>query len=170
MSDSDNDPAVEPPVAVVKAKRVLSVEQLEKLKYARIKAGEKKQELSNLKAREKALKDKLLTDRIAALDLAEAKPSTRSRKKHRHRRRAQTSSSSSSSSSSSDSDSEPEVKVRKSKKKSVRKVPTTTPVDQVKDDALAASIVRDELQKRMMKQTYQHAFASLFPGKANIYD
>lgn len=153
----------------VKAKRKLTDEQLENLKFAREKAREKKLELGQLRTREKALKDKLLSDRITALGRAEAHHKSTSKKKKEKKQLESSSCSSSSSSDSSDCDEDHGKMVKPEKRALASRVKPVKAIKSVKDDALAAAMVRDELQKRMMKQTYQHAFASLFPGKPNIY-
>ncbi len=158
MSETESDAVhVEAVASPKKAKRVLSADQLEKLKFAREKAREKKLELGGLRAREKALKDKLLADRIAALTLAEAPVVVKKKKK------AETPPSSEAESTESEEEEEAAPRKRGRTFKRRAKAPP------VKDDALAASMIRDELQARMLKQSYRQAFASLFPGKANIY-
>lgn len=152
------------PASAIKAKRVLTEDQLEKLKYAREKAREKKLELGSVRAREKALKDKLLTDRIAALDLAEASPQRRGSKRHRSRRH-----SSSSDSSSDDSEEERRRRKRRRDRSDSKQDPKPVAIKEARDDSLTTAVVRDELQKRMLNKTYAQAFASMFPGKTNIY-
>lgn len=149
-----------------KPKRVLSAAQLENLKQARVKAREKKLELGALRVREKALKDKQLHDRIAALNIAEATPVKKGKRNVTHAMLESSTEppppSESSEEVSSDS-SEEEVKPkRKANKKRVSKRP-------VHDDELVQQVQRDELQRRIQKATYHQTFASIFPGQPNIY-
>ncbi len=73
---TDTDKAVrEEEVRPVVAKRVLSAEQLEKLKQARAKALEKKKLQSDIRRREKAAKDTLLQERLKRVEEIEASAS-----------------------------------------------------------------------------------------------
>ena len=160
-----------------KAKRVMTPAQLENLSAARVKAMERRQELATITAREKALKDQQLSERISAITKAEKTPSKK-------RKRTPTTPTPSSSDSGSESDvdsdsgsndSEPKTKTKtkaatKTKPKPKAKPRVRAPPKPKQDTEMAQQVVRDELQRRFETQNYRHAFAAIFPGQPNIYD
>lgn len=154
---SDNGaPAAD--VATPKRKTTMSEERLALLAKAREKAREKRLELGAIAAREKALKEQQLNERIAKLKEAESKHQKKA--KHTVRRKVIVESSSSDSSTSSDSSEEEAPRAKKGVQRKVRAAPSST---------LANTIVRDELQQRLIRQSMQQAFAHLLPGKVNPY-
>lgn len=143
-------------VSVTKARkpRVMSETQLAQLALAREKAVIKRRELGDVKRREKAVKDDLLTKRIAKLKLVEECDYSES----------------SESSEASESSAEPEPKP---KPKAVRKKYVAPPPPPPRPRAdpqdystpqLTAEMARHELQQRVQRETYQSAFQSMFPG------
>ena len=165
MTDDTDDTAHTVPTdnaPSVKVKRVMTPAQLENLSAARAKAMEKRQELKSIKAREKAVKDNELTERISALTMSEKRSKKRKEPAP-----------STDSGSDTDSDTSDEVVVPK-QRAPVKPKPKPKPKPRAKapleDLAMAQELVRDELHRRLQKQTYRHAFASLFPGQPNIYD
>ena len=171
MADTADTADATPPTdnaSPVKVKRVMTPAQLENLSAARAKAMEKRQELASIKAREKAVKDNELTERISALTMSE---------KRSKKRKEPAPSTDSDSDSDTDSDTSDEVTVPKHKapvaaRGTRQPNPKSKPRSKAPlvDLAMAQELVRDELHRRLQKQTYRHAFASLFPGQQNIYD
>ena len=137
-------------------KKVCSPAKMEALAKARLAAAEKKKALGAITVREKALKQKLLDDRIKELHKMEeiaAKP--KPKKKPIVVECSNSESESESESSSSEEDiPAPKSKGRKHASKS----------------HLSNEVVRDNLKQKILRDNYKAAFASLFPGHLNMYD
>ena len=140
-------------------KKVCSPAKMEALAKARLAAAEKKKALGAITVREKALKQKLLDDRIKELHKMEeiaAKPRP-SKPKPKKKPIVVECSSSESESESESSSSEEDIPPPKSKKHASK-------------SHLSNEVVRDNLKQKILRDNYKAAFASLFPGHLNMYD
>lgn len=159
MSDTSEKVGSDPPeiseqsAPKASKSRIMSETQLAQLALAREKAVMKRRELGDLKRREKAVKDDLLSKRIAKLKLVEKSESSESYE--------------------SSEEPEPEPKPRAVRKKhtviplspppSKPRRPRADPQDYTTQQ-LTAEMARHELQQRVQRETYSAAFASMFPG------
>ena len=141
-------------------KKVCSPAKMEALAKARLAAAEKKKALGAITVREKALKQKLLDDRIKELHKMEEIAAKRRPSKPKPKKKpiVVECSSSESESESESSSSEEDIPPPKSKKKHASK------------SHLSNEVVRDNLKQKILRDNYKAAFASLFPGHLNMYD
>lgn len=165
-----------------KAKRVLSAAQLENLKLARVKAAEKRKELGDITSREKAAKESKLQERIKNLNKLEteaaaskskqskSKPKPKRKSKHALMSSSDSSSSSESSESSEESSEEEEVKPSRRKQQQpkpvarLQKIATKKPTSELQNE-----VIKEELRKRIQRDSYARAFHCIFPDLPNEY-
>ena len=190
QSDQEVEVVAEPPII-----KVLSPAKLEALAKARIAAAEKKKAVGEITKREKALKEKILEDRIKQLNKLEEAAS----KKHNY----------------------PEIKwikfdeldnayidncgntyktmkdIPKDLRDRIKKLKPKKVVESSSDSSesgsesssseeeipvrrkykkhaskskLSNEVVREKLKQKILNDNYKVAFASLFPGHLNIYE
>ena len=139
-------------------KKVCSPAKMAALAKARLAAAEKKKALGAITVREKALKQKLLDDRIAELHkMEEIASKPRPIKPKLKKKPIVVECSSESESESESSSSEEDIPPPKSKKHASK-------------SHLSNEVVRDNLKQKILRDNYKAAFASLFPGHLNMYD
>ena len=194
QSDQEVEVVAEPPII-----KVLSPAKLEALAKARIAAAEKKKAVGEITKREKALKEKILEDRIKQLNKLEEAAS----KKHNYPEikwikfdeldNAYLDNCGNTYKTMKDipKDLRDRIKKLKPKAKQLKKVIESSsddsdsdsdssseedipPPPKIKKHAskskLSNEVVRENLKQKILRDNYKAAFASLFPGHLNIYE
>lgn len=201
QSDQEVEVLAEPPASRVQGTiKVLSPAKLEALAKARIAAAEKKKAVGDITRREKALKEKILEDRIKQLNKLEEAASTKHNYpeikwiKFDESENAYLDNCGNTYKTMKDipKDLRDRIKKLKPKAKQLKKVVESSSDESESESESSSSeeeipvrrkykkhasksklsneVVREKLKQKILNDNYKVAFASLFPGHINIYE